>query len=258
VDRVGAVEGGRVLFTSDVHRQNSIDAHTLDFAAHATVVEVHFGRSMAGINELRIALIAMTTDLGLADALDIAARFVQRAPHLVICLRIEAGGDARTNCPNFGCGYEVFRLLLGAGSFVRANGDRHGEAVRRQPLRLRRHGGFRDHDKGRDVEEPPYLRISFVDSSAPRDLRCGAAEVQSEALEGARGFDVLRDACSIQRSPEQKGQTKQATPFVACLVGPRSWAVLRKPRWPVAVHRVLPAVSLLGRWRPRKIETGER
>ena len=87
VGRVGAVEGGRVLHTREVPWQNYVGSCTPDFAAHATVVEVDFGRAMAGMHELRIALLVVTADLRIAEALDIAAKFAELAPHLVVCCR---------------------------------------------------------------------------------------------------------------------------------------------------------------------------
>ena len=87
VGRVGAVEDGRVLYVSEVPWQKDVGPSTPDFSAHATVAEVYFGRPMAGMRELRVALLVATTDLGPAAALDFAAHFADHAPHLVVCCR---------------------------------------------------------------------------------------------------------------------------------------------------------------------------
>jgi hypothetical protein len=87
VGRAGVVESGRVLYVSEVPWKEDVGPRTPDFSAHATVVEVDFGRSMAGMRELRIALLVATTDLGAAEALDFAAHFAEHAPHLVVCCK---------------------------------------------------------------------------------------------------------------------------------------------------------------------------
>lgn len=87
VGRASCVEDGRVLYVSEVPWQKDVGPSTPDFSAHATVVEIHFSRAMAGMRELRVALLVVATDCEPAAALDFAAHFADHAAHLVICCR---------------------------------------------------------------------------------------------------------------------------------------------------------------------------